>query len=1076
MAIKVRLPNGRYIKVDTDDSLYAKKRGIEYFQQGGEGFIDAKTSELSREYDTRFDYDTGVDAPWLRTKLGAQETLLGKENVVKEAVGTNGYTIDSSGAIALTPLGLERMGITPKSNKNVVIDESGFSFNDFADFSGVVGPIVGSIVGSILTRGKIKPKVPGLKTKTLMDLGKISVGTGTGAVVGKAGEEALEFVSGLQDNTAGELTELAAQEFALGAGGEFVFGLGGKLLKATFGQNALAVQGAEIGADKLKRAGAFTRGLYDPDTKKTYKGAVALAALDSPLIGRLQPILETIGGSKSRVKNLEDMLIVDLKNTYKATNDLTEKFNLSVEDIKTSGFADAGVSVTAGRAVREALKKQHDAATVSLEVAESKIKESTDKILQNMDAFGEPASSEAGFAIREFAEQSYRGWKQASDDLYNDLNKFFETKVDAPTIKSDLEGDYKTLLPGGTGQVIDQFKWIDSRAIRSYAKQVEDNAIGRGIDAEAPLLKDLEYLTKLGGDESLISFKDLINVRSDLASKVRVNSSKFADLSDAERREFLDVINNMVKSLQNGDQYAVARLANLKNVKPDSAFTDEVKNVMQSFDIANRFFSRGIQAFDDVTFKGMLNDAASGGWDTDKILTKVLVKNNGEKLKKFLDTLNVETAGFTKQYDKSGRLIRSKKPTRTTFLKEGDLKTLKDANIELTQPVFNNTADVQNMLQREFLRDLVKKQSQLQGPMNYTKLANSIDSYGTTADILFGGQTAKKEFVKTLKETDQLLNVGTRKELDDLITKTSSAKDLQDALISKITRQTEIDEIEKLDVFRRIQRETVDPEEIVTKVFKSANAEDIAKVKQLLGPESTEFKQFQEASMRKILEDVVNPGEDIIEKLINDGALVKALDNYGSEVLKETFGETQANLLLRAKDNLKFAMGGERAAGGGGLFTQGFLFRYIFDPIRATGVFTPIRLAAFLLGRPEIVKWLAGETSDKVFAKQIPSLLDSYGVGFPAAKVAASQLGLREVGDSFEEGQRFLETDGIDPRAPLTGGTGTLTRPPQTSLELPEIQNLPTTRQGPVSRSLLGGSPANEDIAARRAGGIAGLV
>ena len=95
--------------------------------------------------------------------------------------------------------------------------------------------------------------------------------------------------------------------------------------------------------------------------------------------------------------------------------------------------------------------------------------------------------------------------------------------------------------------------------------------------------------------------------------------------------------------------------------------------------------------------------------------------------------------------------------------------------------------------------------------MNYTKLANSIDSYGTTADILFGGQTAKKEFIKTLKETDQLLDVGTRKELDDLITKTSSAKDLQDALKSKITRQTEIGEIEKLEVFKRIQRETGRP-------------------------------------------------------------------------------------------------------------------------------------------------------------------------------------------------------------------------------------------------------------------------
>ena len=115
-------------------------------------------------------------------------------------------------------------------------------------------------------------------------------------------------------------------------------------------------------------------------------------------------------------------------------------------------------------------------------------------------------------------------------------------------------------------------------------------------------------------------------------------------------------------------------------------------------------------------------------------------------------------------------------------------------------------------------------------------------------------------------------------------------------------------------------------------------------------------------------------------------------------------------------------MGGERAAGGGGLFTQGFLFRYIFEPIQATRVFTPIKIIANLLGRPSVVKWLAGETTNKEFAKQVPSLLDSYGVALPAAKVAASQLTIREAVEDAEEGQRYFETKGVDPRAPLTGG------------------------------------------------------
>ena len=48
---------------------------------------------------------------------------------------------------------------------------------------------------------------------------------GAGAVAGKSSEEALEYVTGLQDQSPGELAELAAQEFAIGAGGEFAFGV-----------------------------------------------------------------------------------------------------------------------------------------------------------------------------------------------------------------------------------------------------------------------------------------------------------------------------------------------------------------------------------------------------------------------------------------------------------------------------------------------------------------------------------------------------------------------------------------------------------------------------------------------------------------------------------------------------------------------------------------------------------------------------------------------------------------------------------------------------------------------------------
>jgi hypothetical protein len=1067
MAIRVRLPNGRYIKVDTDDPVYAKRRGIEYYQEGGEGFIDAKTQSLAEAYDTNFDYDTGVDALWLRAKLGAQETILGKEKVLEEAVGTNGYTIDSKGRLALTPLGMNRMGLPYKSNKNVIIDESSyFSAGDFADLSGIVGPIVGSIAGSILTRGKIKPKFPGIKSKTIGDIGKISVGTGTGAVLGKSGEEALEYVSGLQDQSPGELAELAAKEFAIGAGGEFVFGLGGKLLKSTFGQKALLK--GELGAKDLKQASALAgRGIYDPQTKETYKGAIALAALDSPLSGRLQPILETVSGFKQRQRGMTDTLIADLKNTYRATNDLTEKFSKSIDDIKESGFADASSDVATGRLIRDSLQRQEIAAQKALNVAESKLDESVNQILKNMDAFAEPATTETGYAIREFTEQAYKSWKDTSDDLYAQVNKFFEVPTDISKLQrrpGQTVEEFQELLPRG-GQITEQLEWIDVQPIRAYAKHLDDQLLDNGVEEEDIVRQSLKFLKNLGGNKKTVSLEQLQRVRSDLASRARQRSEgvDFATFSDSERTKFLDSIDRIINSLTEGDQYAVELLAAAKGrTRITPKFKDQVKSHMDSLKLANSYFSRGRMAFDQATFKSILNDAQSGGFDMDKIITKVMKKNNGQDLKRFLDTLDFKTAGVRKQYDEVGRVRRSGEPSRVPFLKEGGEDILAKADIKLNQTVFENKEQVRNMLQREFIRNLVKNVNRT-GNMNYNKLANAIDGYGTTADELFGGSTAKNEFLKTLRDTEELVNVGSLDEFNKLITSKSSAQGIEDALKERIKAQTDLDDIQKLDVFKRIQRGTIDPEEIVSKIFKPAGSEEIGRVKTLLGENSEEFLQFQQAAMRKILDDVVNPGEDVITKLFNEGGFVKAIDNYGTEVLEQTFGKEQALKLIKAKDNIKFAIGGERAAGGGSLFTQGFVFRYIFQPFMAAGTFGMLRAMAWALGQPRLIKWLAGEVSDRQIMKEAPTLIDSYGTAFPAIKVAASQAAIRgQIPDP--EAVDLITDEGISARAPLADPSQTVIRPPQVSLDLPEVQSVPTARVARRGPTLLP-NPRDQEIA-----------
>ena len=1218
MAIKVRLPNGRYIKVDTEDQNYAKNRAVEYYNSGERGFVDDRARTMASDSDLKkFDYESGVNAPWLRTKLGAAETQGEKEIVLTESVGSDGFTRNSKGDLALTPRGLRKLGINPRSNKYVVIDESGFSANDFADFSGIVGPILGSIAGSIFTRGKLKPKFPGLKDVSVKQIGAISAGTGVGAAGGKGIEEGIEYVAGLQENTPGELASLLATEAAIGAGGEALFGLGGKLLKYTFGQKALSK--GKLGAEDLKMASAISKtGVVDSKTGKRYKGAVALAAMDSPLTGLLQGISETVSKYQGRKIGVRNVLATDAKNVFRSTNDLTSEFDKEIDDLIKTGFGDSVADVEAGKKLSASISRKFRESEKKLNKANSNVRTLMDDVLGDFDAFAESATTRAGEEIRILTAQGYNAWYDAQSKLYESTGKFFE-------IPRNLSDDILSFEAfGGPGLGI-QAKFIDSTPLKEYVRIIAGDALDASgklnADKAGAQLADLQKLIDKTGQN--LSLKELLELRSGLASANRIteSSKEFASIGSTDRSKLISIIDESLRRLENGDEIAFNQLQqffeknltksqdfidaspaektriknlptidkgdklsshfkvlvdsqkfktgqavvsyqnkqmqealeplikeisdssnqlyatqsrlnklNLEKYENEDIFfsdqyldllkTEKVLNIripeiakrideiansqsfvtpkkllnqleldeaynnkvikditennkidprklqaqMQSIRIANDFYSKGMEAFDQGLYKNLLNDVAAGGLDIDKILTQVVMKkNNGDQVKRLFDTLDVDTAAFRKQrFEGSGRVDRSKAPTRSALeFSDTQRKILADAEIDVKDPVFKNKEQVQGILQKEFLRDIVTRVQKGSDIVNYKQIANTIEGYGTTADTLFG-PTGKRELVKSLREADQFVNVGTVDELDDLLSRTSNVDNVIEDLTAKVTAQADLDEIAKLDVFKRIQNGTIDSENIVNTLFKSGNSEEIAAVKQLLGPESVEFKEFQTAAMRKILNDYVNPGDEVIEKLFKDGKFYDAIlspNGYGQAVLKETFGDAQYDLLKKAAARSKFLVGGERGAQGGGLFTQGLMFNIIFRPLQALPQFGALRALSYLLGRPRFTQWLAGEIPDKVFLKNdLPTLYDALGVGQPIRRAIGIQSIAEPVREAEEYGQRQFENQGIDPKSPI-------------ALELPEVEpaNLSAQNQTTPSLNLLGGNMANMDIAQRLA-------
>ena len=1223
MAIKVRLPNGRYIKVNTDDSEYAKARAIDYYKnENGKGFIDETTKDLAINFDkTGFDYETGVNAPWLRTKLGAAENLIEKETVLEEAVGGEGFTRNSRGDLALTPKGLEKLGINPTSNKNVVIDSNRmFELGDFADFAGIVGPVVGSIAGSIFTRGKLKPQFPGLKHISLKQLGVISAGTGAGAALGKSAEEATEYVAGLQKNTPGELAELFAKEAAIGATGEALFGLAGKAIKYTFGQKALSRQA--LGAEDLKQAAAITRGIVDSKTGKTYRGAVALSALDSPLSGLLQGITEEVSKYKGRRVGLRSTLITDTNNLVRSTNDLASSFDQTIEDTIKVGYGDSAADLAAGKNIAGRITSSFDNAEFKLDQANNNLKKVGDDILRDFDAFKDPATTQAGSDIRELTHDAYFAWDASQRQMYESIGKFFEIPRN---FSEGLEASAVT-KKSGLGR---QAEFIDVSPLREYVDIIVDNSIDASgkIDPVKAGPQLQAYQDLLNRTTKNLSLKELIELRSDLASANRitdVGQPGFASLESAQRSNMLIIIDETLTSLQKGDSFAYESLqnfftknldeskdaidniipgqikelqdlsganlgqlaspvesegrvaalklldmqtsafkakvktltdeldplikeldqaelneakqefsnilakinpikTNLDNLANDSDFisplqgvkqlerdaayhakvVDDIENKafknnkidskkikaqMKSIKIANKFYSSGMQSFEQATLKSIMDDALAGGHNTDKILTNVILKNNnGEEVKRFLDSLDVDTSSFQKQrYKKiidgkevsTGRVDRSKAPVRESLgFTNQERKILKDADIKVNELTFQNADEVQGILQREFIRHIVKTTQKNGNVTNYRQIANVIEGYGTTGDVLFGS-TKKSELLKSLRQADDLINIEDISEIKGILNNTSNVDHFIDDLNAKFTAQAKIAEISKLEIFNKIKNGSMDSENIVNAIFKAGNSEDIIKVKELLGPESIEFKEFQVAAMRKMLSDYVKPGDDVIEKLFDDGKFYDAVmspNGYGQPVLKETFGDEQYMLLKEAAKRAKFAVGGERAAGGGGLFTQGFMFKVLSAPTQMMGKFSGLRFLAFALGSKRFLRWLTGDIANQQIIKEMPEILEKMGyyrglnfedsiTGFRAGQPIRRSIGIQIPAENTRESNQYLqrqyENKFIDPKAPIA----------MTPLELPEVTSatLGAQNQTPMSRSLLGGNPANEEIFDRR--------
>ena len=257
---------------------------------------NTRTSERKKA-EQMFDYRTGIQNNELRRKLSRAENAEEEALALKTmGLSETDFTRDYRGRLALTPQGAKRFGV--ESDRNVIIDERGFTRSDLADLSSLGREIAGGVAGALVGQAAIPIPILGAA---------IGAGFGTGGA--KLIEEGQEVVEGTQGQTAKEVFKDAAVEAAIGAAGEGA----GQVLFKTVGK-LFGKPGGDLTSEQLELAGKSME--YGVTPTLSQIGA-------NKLVARQQAMGEKVLGTSKRLRDNHQAItskLEDFRSSYGASN------------------------------------------------------------------------------------------------------------------------------------------------------------------------------------------------------------------------------------------------------------------------------------------------------------------------------------------------------------------------------------------------------------------------------------------------------------------------------------------------------------------------------------------------------------------------------------------------------------------------------------------------------------------------------------------------------------------------------------------------------------------------------------
>jgi len=866
--------------------------------------------------DLLFDYETGVRGKGIRAKLARADNFEERQNVAINLFGSDGFTYNSRGQMALTPTGLKKLGLEPdtitlgdgsKLALNRIIDENSFGFSqgDLADFAGMTGPLVGAL--TFLTP---QAKILGGISKALQffnggpRLARV-LAAGSGSAVGKAAEEAVESIQGLQEQDAAEVGNLLKNEFVIGGVAQGIgeaIGVGYGLLLGKQGPYdnlrlfRQGVQGRSLD-DIMKLDKKLGREATEAEIKKGItngtikvykeKALPSQAAFGRNLPGRFQGLFEQVLGNQ-RSEKTKAYLFREVAELYNKIN----KNNQLSGELK---------DIIAGYAGRTAMSKAQKAQL------DGSVKQALANVKQAEVATVQGAQKYFKDVVNEFGDMNLEALKiadpQASDDILKILAEtreslFGENLLNKYSIVDDQlrQAGSRNLLQPIRDVVIKTRTDQASKILKEFAEKnkytVKKRPIGDNVafnDNPYLYLKDIVDDLAKDEDFSLVALRNAIS---------EIKSERDLFIKQSQRNNLADkVIAELEGALSDLASPSIA-----PRLKKAGIMNDDLEVIARAGrDLldANAYSADVLQAYDSALINKIVGQGKYGAVDSYQIYDKAVRAGKPSDLRDIFKA--------TKDYDDYLKSIgKSSEATKTLDLRNSlKQKLMSDAYEESYDPVLDTI-------------DFSKFATYL---MNFDKRGGTA---GKLTEILGRDSSV---FIDTLKQINKLKPNIKGPELESLIAR-FTAKDVG-GLQTETVGKSFLDELEKLAkakaetqalegnlIISKLPEATT--EEVVSKIFTPQGASNIRLVRETVGEEA--FSEIQNNAMNKMLQraidfDGMTKGGDIA-KIFQADKFENIVRSYGDETLEAMFGQDVAQGLNNLARTIQSTTAKEVGRGG----------------------------------------------------------------------------------------------------------------------------------------------------------------